>query len=102
MVVDGISTISDCQTQSQLDLYTNSYWDNFHPFFPIIHRQTSEPIKDGLLTSALAAIGTQYHDTPEARVIGSDLNEACKRGIGHVSSFCMYYEISHKFPNLPV
>ncbi|RDL37949.1 uncharacterized protein BP5553_05382 [Venustampulla echinocandica] len=86
---NGISTISDCQPPPQLDIYINSYWDNFHPFFPIIHRQTSEPIKDNLLTSALAAIGTQYHDTTEARVIGSELNESCRKGIGHCPTWTL-------------
>ena len=76
---------SSYQTQTQLDVYLSSYWQSFHKLFPIIHQATFDPIVDSLLTSAMAAIGTQYHDTFEARTKGSELNEACRKGIDLVS-----------------
>jgi hypothetical protein len=82
----GSTMASSYQTQTQLDVYLSSYWQSFHQLFPIIHHPTFDPIEDSLLTSAMAAIGTQYHDTLEARATGSELNEACRKGIDLVSS----------------
>lgn len=79
------TTMSMSGAQPQLDVYLSSYWKFFHPLFPIIHRPTFEHAEDDLLRIAIAAIGTQYHDTPEARTKGSELNEACKKGIDLVS-----------------
>ncbi|KAH9223689.1 hypothetical protein DL95DRAFT_101710 [Leptodontidium sp. 2 PMI_412] len=69
------------QSQPQLDLYISSYWQSFNGFFPIIHRPTFDLIEHNLLKSAMAAIGTQYHDSYEARVKGTELNEYCKKTI---------------------
>jgi hypothetical protein len=77
-------TIPDHQAQA-LDLYINSYWLDFHPLFPIIHRPTHNTVEGSLLTTAIAAIGTQYHHTPEARIRGTEMNEFCRRGIDQVS-----------------
>jgi hypothetical protein len=33
----------------------------------------------------MAAIGTQYHNTPEARMKGIELNETCRKNIDLVS-----------------
>jgi hypothetical protein len=71
----------------QLDSYLSSYWLYFHPLFPIVHRPTFDRTEDSLLRIAMAAIGTQYHDSPEARMKGSELNEACRKGIDLVSFF---------------
>ncbi|KAH7356557.1 hypothetical protein BKA65DRAFT_547948 [Rhexocercosporidium sp. MPI-PUGE-AT-0058] len=69
------------QSQPQLDLYISSYWQSFNSFFRIIHRPTFDLIDHNLLKSAMAAIGTQYHDSPEARAKGTELNEYCKKNI---------------------
>jgi hypothetical protein len=66
---------------SALDAYMSSYWQYFDPLWPIIHRATFDPTKDSLLSSAMAAIGTQYHSTQDARSWGYELNEACKKEI---------------------
>ena len=76
--------------QPQLDLYLSSYWQYFHPLFPIIHRPTFDRTEDNLLNIAMAAIGTQYHDSPEARTQGSEFNEACRKGIELVSMLLMH------------
>jgi len=68
-----------CQRQ-ELDLYISSYWEYFDELFPIIHRASYDP-EEKLLTAAMAAIGTQFHYTPEARMRGSELNEACRKEI---------------------
>ncbi|TVY82717.1 Zinc finger protein [Lachnellula suecica] len=78
------SLTSNYQTppQPQLDIYITSYWQHFHILFPILHRPTFSRTEDNqLLSSALAAIGTQYHNTPEARTTGSELNELCRKAI---------------------
>lgn len=72
--------------QPQLDIYLSSYWQYFHPLFPIIHRPTFDRTDDNLLKIAMAAIGTQYYDSAEARTKGSELNEACRKGIDLVGS----------------
>jgi hypothetical protein len=66
--------------RQELDLYISSYWEYFDELFPIIHHSSYNP-EDKLLTAAMAAIGTQFHHTPEARIRGSELNEACRKGI---------------------
>ncbi|KAE9378029.1 hypothetical protein N431DRAFT_171451 [Stipitochalara longipes BDJ] len=73
--------MSSLGSQPQLDAYVSSYWKYFHPLFPIIHRPTFDRTGDNLLRLAMAAIGTQYHDSYEARTKGSELNEACRKGI---------------------
>ncbi|KUJ15696.1 uncharacterized protein LY89DRAFT_93349 [Mollisia scopiformis] len=69
------------QPQPSFDEYLNTYWQCFHQSFPIIHQPTFDSTQSNLLTSAMAAIGTQYHDSPEARAKGAELNEFCKKGI---------------------
>jgi hypothetical protein len=80
-----ISSQASYQTQlAQLDGYICSYWQFFDNLFPIIHRGTFDLTEDSLLSSAMAAMGTQYHDTPEARQKGVELNEYCRKSIGLV------------------
>ncbi|PBP16048.1 hypothetical protein BUE80_DR013235 [Diplocarpon rosae] len=64
-----------------LNLYLCSYWQTFHSLFPIVHQPTFDLIEHNLLKSAMAAIGTQYHNSAEARARGSELNEYCKKTI---------------------
>ena len=81
-----ISSPASYQTQlAQLDGYISSYWQFFDICFPIVHRGTFDPTEDSLLSSAMAAMGTQFHDTPEARQKGVELNEYCRKSIGLVS-----------------
>ena len=75
------ATMSSYGAQPQLEIYLSSYWQHFHLLFPIIHRPTFDRTEDNLLRTAMAAIGTQYHDSSEARAKGSELNEACRKGI---------------------
>jgi len=75
------TTMSSYGAQPQVETYLSSYWQNFHRLFPIIHRPTFDRTEDNLLKTAMAAIGTQYHDSPEARAKGAELNEACRRRI---------------------
>ncbi|TAQ83741.1 hypothetical protein B7494_g7943 [Chlorociboria aeruginascens] len=80
----GTSLTPPCQAQHvQLGDYLSSYWQFFDPLFPIIHRPTFDPNEDSLLSCAMAAIGTQYHDTIEARQRGMELNESCRKSIDH-------------------
>lgn len=73
-----------CETMTHLtplNEYISSYWQSFHPLSPMIHRGTFNPTENILLSSAMAAIGTQYHNTPAARQKGAELNEYCKKSI---------------------
>lgn len=72
---------------SQLDTYISSYWEFFNQLFPIIHHGTFDPTTDMLLSSAMAAIGTQYHDTVEARQRGVELNKYCRESIDHLPNW---------------
>lgn len=77
----ALSSVSTFQPQPSFEIYLSSYWQSFHQLFPIIHQPTFDSTQSNLLTSAMAAIGTQYHDSPEARAKGAELNEFCKKGI---------------------
>lgn len=83
----SIDTITAYASQTQdLEVYIDSYFQYFHNFFPIVHRPTFDPNSDSLLTLAMAAIGTQYHPTIEARSKGAELNKSTRRGIDLVGS----------------
>ncbi|EXJ95707.1 hypothetical protein A1O1_00830 [Capronia coronata CBS 617.96] len=52
------------------------YWQYFHPHFPVVHRPTFLPTKPSpLLASAMAAIGSQYDDRPDAKLYSLTLLE---------------------------
>ncbi len=80
------------QPQPSLDIYLSTYWQSFHRLFPIIHQSTFDSTQSNLLTSAMAAIGTQYHNSIEARTKGAELNEFCKKGIELVSQISVQDE----------
>ncbi|CAL3967247.1 unnamed protein product [Diplocarpon coronariae] len=69
------------QPDIDIDLYLCSYWQDFHSLFPIVHQPTFGLLEHKLLRCAMAAIGTQYHHSAEARARGSELNEYCKTAI---------------------
>lgn len=71
--------------QPQFEIYVASYWRCFHQSFPIIHKPTFSPASRRVLHHAMIAIGTQYHNTPEARTTGDTMNSACKKAIECVS-----------------
>jgi hypothetical protein len=79
-------TLSYPQQIPQLGSYLETYWQSFHQMYPVVHRGTFDSTADNLLTSAMAAIGTQYYDTVDARKRGMELNEYCKKSIDHVSN----------------
>lgn len=61
---DGPTGVSDTIRWHCLD----HYWQYFDPHFPIVHRPTFLPTKPSpLLASAMAAIGSQYDDRPDAK-----------------------------------
>lgn len=78
----SINTITAYASQTQdLKVYIDSYFQYFHHFFPIVHQPTFDRNSDSLLTFAMAAIGTQYHSSIEARTKGAELNKTTRRGI---------------------
>lgn len=76
---------ADAKTLSQLDEYLSSFWKYFAPLCPIIHQGTFKPWDDIFLSAAIAAIGSQYHNSTVARQRGVDLHEICRICIGLVS-----------------
>jgi hypothetical protein len=71
--------------QPMLSTYIATYWKTMHILLPVIHQPTFNILENDILTSAMAAIGTQYHDTAESRRHGSELNEFCRKSIEFVS-----------------
>jgi hypothetical protein len=86
------STASYPTQLAQLDDYISTYWQILDSLFPIIHHGTFDSTVDSLLSSAMAAMGSQYHDTPEARQRGIELNEYCRKSIGLVNSQVVHPE----------
>jgi hypothetical protein len=72
-----------------LEPYISSYWQFFDAIFPVIHRGSFDPTANTILSSAMAAIGTQYHNTAAARQKGIELNDYCRKTIDHVSSLAL-------------
>lgn len=74
--------------------YITTYWQKFHTGCPIIHRNTFDPMENIILSSAMAAIGTQYHNTATARAKGAELNDYCRTNIGLVSVIAL--KVGHR------
>jgi len=67
----------------------SSYWQNFHPIYPIIHRGTFDPAKDRTLSLAMTAIGLQYLLAKSGNGDGRrihEIHEACREEIDQVNS----------------
>jgi len=80
------ATFSISTVQPQFEIYVATYWQFFHPSFPIVHKSTFDATTSQILNHAIIAIGTQYHTTPEARTTGDIMNSACKKAIECVSA----------------
>lgn len=55
--------------------YIDIYWERFHPFYPIIHRQVFEQQGEDILRCAMAAIATQFSNGQEDRIRGAQLHD---------------------------
>ena len=56
------------------------YWQNFHPYFPVVHRPTFLPTKPSpLLASAMVAIGSQFDHRSDAKQYSLVLLEVATR-----------------------
>jgi hypothetical protein len=85
--ISPISLISQPDTAG-IENLLSSYWENFHPIYPIVHRGTFDPDKDRTLCLAMAAIGSQYLHTKSANVDGRqihEIHEACRKEIDLVN-----------------
>ncbi|EXJ89805.1 hypothetical protein A1O3_02872 [Capronia epimyces CBS 606.96] len=73
---DGSTGIPDTIRWHCLDYY----WQHFHPQFPVVHRPTFLPTQPSpLLVSAMAAIGSQYDDRPDAKLYSLTLLEVATK-----------------------
>jgi hypothetical protein len=58
--------------------YVDAYWKNFHPLFPILHKQSYRSQSPSpLLGAAVMAIGAQYTDEQFAKGDSRILHEKC-------------------------
>jgi hypothetical protein len=58
--------------------YADAYWKNFHPVFPILHKQSYQSQSPSpLLGAAVMAIGAQYTDEQFAKSDSRILHEKC-------------------------
>ncbi|KAJ4395941.1 hypothetical protein N0V93_000157 [Gnomoniopsis smithogilvyi] len=55
--------------------YIDIYWERFHAFYPIIHRQAFEEHGEDVLSCAMAAIATQFSNYQEDRIRGAQLHD---------------------------
>lgn len=71
----------------KVDHYITSYQTHLEPVYSIIHPETYAHHISGLARDAMAALGSQYHNTPEDRDYGSQLHESCMETIPSVGSY---------------
>ena len=70
-----------------LNDYLDSYWQHFHPLFPIVHRPTflaGTPAP--LLAAAMIAIGAQFSTRPHSKSYSTFMHEACMKLLSTVGS----------------
>jgi hypothetical protein len=67
--------------------YVEVYWQKFHQLYPIVHRATFESAAEDVLRYAMAAVASQYLDTKEDRLRGSQLHEYAWQELRRVSVF---------------
>ena len=70
---------------TMIEPYIASYWQHVDLLTPVIHRGTFDPAANILVSTAMAALGTQYHNSATARQKGVELHDYCKKTIDHVS-----------------
>jgi hypothetical protein len=58
--------------------YADAYWKNFHPLFPVLHKQSYQSQSPSpLLGAAVMAVGAQYTDEQFAKGDSRILHEKC-------------------------
>jgi hypothetical protein len=68
--------------------YADAYWKNFHPQFPVLHRQSYRSQSPSpLLGAAVMAMGAQYVDEPYAKGDSRILHEKCLELITKVEDY---------------
>lgn len=75
--------------------YLDSYWQHFHPFFPIVQHSTliSTP-PPPLLALLMVVIGAQFSNFSESRNYSAFLYESC---VGFLSTVSAFYAISYHY-----
>ncbi|EAS36633.3 uncharacterized protein CIMG_01987 [Coccidioides immitis RS] len=73
---DGLAIIDLSKWQDCFE----SYWQYFHPLFPIVHRSSFFSTKPSpLMAGAMVAIGSQYDRRPNSQEYSLALLEACQK-----------------------
>ena len=71
-----------CLTEKSL----KSYWEVFHPVFPILHRPTFESMQPTrLLKAAMMTIGSYHLEDESYRPLAISLHQKCMRYLLQVS-----------------
>lgn len=70
-----MSTALPRSVRNAIPAYVDVYWERFHHFCPVVHRQSFEGTGGEVLRCAMAAIATQFLNGKEDRVRGSQLHE---------------------------
>ena len=61
--------------QAAIPGYISLYWERVHSIFPVVHRASFEAHPEEALRCAMAAMATQYLNSKEDRIRGSQLHE---------------------------
>ncbi|KAH7134867.1 fungal-specific transcription factor domain-containing protein [Dendryphion nanum] len=74
--------------QSVINAWIQSYFEYFHPIFPVLHKATfSSPDTPALLVLAVAAIGAQFSNLKNALECASSLQELVRRASSRQCEF---------------
>lgn len=71
--------------RNSIPTYIDIYWERFHAFYPVVHRRVFEEQGEDVLRCAMAAIATQYMNSKEDRIRGSQLHDFAWQEAKHVS-----------------
>lgn len=75
--IGGVSTVTPLPrvVRNSIPSYIDAYWEHVHHCFPFVHRRSVEEAGEEVLRCAMAAMATQYLNSKEDRIRGSQLHE---------------------------
>lgn len=73
--IGGVFTPLSRSLRNAIPAYIDVYWQRFHILYPVVHRHSFETAGEEILRCAMAAIATQFLDSKEDRIRGSQLHE---------------------------
>lgn len=73
--IGGVFAPLSRSLRNAIPAYIDVYWQRFHTLYPVVHRHSFETAGEEILRCAMAAIATQFLDSKEDRIRGSQLHE---------------------------